>query len=97
MNVMHERQHSSLFGAVAPVLLRLIQGLVGCPNEVGRGRDAVGHSTREAEADRDGIPAGVFDFRFADFSSECIRDLCRTLHRRSRQHDDEFVASISRD
>ena len=36
MRVVHERQDSGLLGPIAPVLLGLVQGLVGRPDEIGR-------------------------------------------------------------
>ena len=97
VNVMHEGQHSGLFGAIASFLLGLIKGLVGGPDKICRRGDAVWDGACEPETNGHGITIGMFDFGFADFPSECIRDLCRSIHRSSRQHDDELVPSISRD
>ena len=97
MNVMHEGQHSRLFGAIASFLLGLVQRLIGGPYEICRCGDPVWDGARESETDGHGIAIGVFDFGFADFPSECIRDLCRSIHRSSRQHNNELVPSISRD
>ena len=95
MDVMHERQHAGLFGAIPSFLLGLIERLVGRANQIGRGRDPIGHRAREPEADRDGISVGLLDLRLANLSSQCVRNLGSAFDRRAGQDNDEFIASIA--
>jgi len=74
MRVVHERQDSGLLGPIAPVLLGLVQGLVGRPDEIGRRGHTAWHGAGEAETDGDGIAVRMFHLRFTDFAPERIGD-----------------------
>ena len=80
MRVVHECQDSGLFGAIAPFLLRLVQRLVGGPDEIGRGGHPTGDGARKAQTDGDGIAVRMFHLRFTDFAPERIGDPVSYTH-----------------